>query len=96
MRLIDADALKESIAKQCDLCVLGGLEEIAEVMRKGFFQEIDNAPTVKQPEIIRCKECKHSRFFDPCLCCYEFGGEIIVPKNGFCFMAERRTDRQTD
>ena len=43
-----------------------------------------------QPEIIRCKDCKHSRFFDPCFYCYEMGGEIIVPENGFCFKAERR------
>ena len=43
-------------------------------------------------EIVRCKDCKHSRFFDPCFYCYEFGEEINVPENGFCFMAERRTD----
>ena len=52
---------------------------------------IDELPSA-QPEIIRCKECKKSRFFDPCLCCYEFGGERIVPENGFCFMAERREE----
>ena len=45
-----------------------------------------------QPEIVRCKDCKHSRFFDPCFYCYEFGEEINVPENGFCFMAKRRTD----
>ena len=49
-----------------------------------------------QPEIIRCKDCKHSRFFDPCFYCYEFGEEINVPENGFCFMAERRTDEHID
>ena len=52
---------------------------------------IENLPSV-QPEIIRCKDCKHSRFFDPCFYCYEFGEEIIVPENGFCFMADRRAD----
>lgn len=45
-----------------------------------------------QPDIIRCKDCKHLRFFDPCFYCYEMGGEIIVPENGFCFKAERRED----
>ena len=45
-----------------------------------------------QPDIIHCKDCKHSRFFDPCFYCYEMGGEIIVPENGFCFKAERRQD----
>ena len=45
-----------------------------------------------QSDIIRCRDCKHLRFFDPCFYCYEMGGEIIVPENGFCFKAERRTD----
>lgn len=49
----------------------------------------EDLPSV-QPEIIRCKDCKHSRFFDPCFYCYEMGGEVIVPENGFCFKAERR------
>jgi hypothetical protein len=43
-------------------------------------------------QIVRCKDCKHSRFFDPCFYCYEFGGEIIVSENGYCYKAERRTD----
>lgn len=54
-------------------------------------RRINRLPSA-QPEIVLCKECKHSRFFDPCFYCYEFGGEIIVPENGFCFMAKRRTD----
>ena len=54
--------------------------------------EVINKLPSAQPEIIRCKDCKHSRFFDPCFYCYEMGGEIIVPENGFCFKAERRTN----
>jgi len=54
--------------------------------------EMDMRVMLSQPEIVRCKDCKNSRFFDPCFYCYEFSGEIIVPENGFCFMAERRTD----
>lgn len=49
----------------------------------------ENLPSA-QPDIIRCKDCKHSRFFDPCFYCYEMCGEVIVPENGFCFKAERR------
>ena len=48
-RCIDADALKESIKKQANICRVLGNEEItmyADVMEKGFLQEIDNAPTV--------------------------------------------------
>ena len=61
----------------------------------GIFEAVrgwlNGLPSV-QPEIIRCKDCKHSKFFDPCFYCYEMGGEIIVPENGFCFKAERRED----
>lgn len=53
---------------------------------------VDLLTQPEQPEIVRCKDCKHSRFFDPCFYCYEFGEEINIPENGFCFMAERRTD----
>ena len=49
MRLIDADALKASIVRQCDDCRKLGLDEIAEAIQKGFLQEIDNAPTI-EPE----------------------------------------------
>ena len=62
------------------------LSDVAENRLKNWFNELPSA----QPEIIRCKDCKHSRFFDPCFYCYEMGGEIIVPENGFCFKAERR------
>ena len=58
-------------------------------MQKQAITELENMPSV-QPDIIRCKDCKHSRFFDPCFYCYEMGGEVIVPENGFCFKAERR------
>ena len=53
--------------------------------------ELMMLPPVQQ-EIIRCKDCNHSRFFDPCFYCYEMGEEVIVPENGFCFKAERRED----
>lgn len=64
-------------------------EKITILMDVGII--IANLPSA-QPEIVRCKDCKHSRFFDPCFYCYEFGEEINVPENGFCFMAKRRTD----
>jgi hypothetical protein len=58
---------------------------LSEYLKKYFMPSV-------QPDIIHCKDCKHSRFFDPCFYCYEMGGEIIVPENGFCFKAERRQD----
>lgn len=47
-RLADADEMKKSIRKQTAfLRLIGGeFAEIAEVLEKGFLQEIDNAPTI--------------------------------------------------
>ena len=52
-RLIDADAMKESVQKQLEITelIIGRDEvgkQIIEAMRSGFLQEIDNAPTVNQ------------------------------------------------
>jgi len=51
-RLIDADEMKESIRMQTAfLRLMGGkFAEIAEMLEKGFLQEIDNAPTIIQAE----------------------------------------------
>ena len=51
MRLIDADALKEAIEDNDNF--VGGSYDIIKV--------VDAQPTVipAQPEIIRCKDCKH-------------------------------------
>lgn len=51
-RLIDADEIKESIRKQTAfLRLIGGeFAEIAEIIEKGFLQEIDNAPTIIEAE----------------------------------------------
>ena len=47
-RLIDADRLRESIRRQTGILKLmgGDLSDLAEILEKGFLQEIDNAPTI--------------------------------------------------
>ena len=53
MRLIDADALKESVKRQSDILREIGnevLTEYANIVQTGFFQEIDNAPTIVEAE----------------------------------------------
>ena len=56
-----------------------------------------NALPSAQPEIIRCKDCKHSEHWyrdkSRCFLWHEEG--IDVFKDGFCNYAERRTDEQT-
>lgn len=69
-------------------------------------ENLENLPSV-QPEIIRCKDCKH---FELDHWEYVHGVKLIVAheicmrwengvktdQNGYCFLAERRTDEQTD
>ena len=47
-----------------------------------------------QPEIIRCKDCKHSEFWyrDKRRCFLWHGEGIDVFEDGFCNYAERRAD----
>ena len=55
-----------------------------------------------QPEIIRCKDCKHFEYDHPYIIqgipvlghevCNAWGGGCKTDENGYCFMAERRTD----
>ena len=55
--------------------------------------KIENLPSA-QPEIIRCKDCKHSEHWyrdkSRCFLWHEEG--IDVFDDGFCNYAERRTD----
>lgn len=55
-----------------------------------------------QPEIIRCKDCKHFEYDHPYIIqgipvlghevCNAWGDGCKTDENGYCFMAERRTD----
>lgn len=59
MRLIDADALIESIKRQCAFCRLmpdKEIQQLADVMEKGLVEEVENAPTIKSIEWIPCSE----------------------------------------
>lgn len=62
MRLIDADAMKSDVIEQVALLKLlgGDIAEFADVIIKGFLQEIANAPTIDAVQVVRCKECKYS------------------------------------
>lgn len=59
-----------------------------------------------QPEIIRCKDCKYFEYDHlyvvqniPVvghLVCNKWGDGCKTDENGYCFLAERRTDEQSD
>ena len=62
---------------------------------------VEQLPSV-QPEIIRCKDCKHFEYDHPYIIqdipilghevCNAWGDGCKTDENGYCFMAERRTD----
>ena len=95
-RVIDVEGLDEQI--RCEMCVnpmhtdrgCDGNCRYDENLYKRIMQTLDERikplPSA-QPEIIRCKDCKHWDGVDTC--------DVIdapVWDNDFCSMAERRSD----
>ena len=63
MRLIDADALVESIKEELwHWDTVDGIN--ATTVLKQTISDINNMPTIAQPEIIHCKDCKWSDWYD--------------------------------
>lgn len=108
MRLIDADALMKvlDIAEECEECkhtdgiFCGKYDQFSYACGA-----ITNAPTVDAVEVVRCKDCKHFEYNHPYIIqgvpvlghevCNAWGDGCKTDENGYCFMAERRTD-ETD
>lgn len=81
MRLIDGDKI--------------GLTDFEIIMCNGNYKEalkmllnkIEDAPTIEQPEIIHCRDCKH-KFGSAC----DNFAEVWVSQNDYCSRAERKED----
>ena len=64
--------------------------------------EQDMRVMLSQPEIIRCRDCKHFDYYHPYIIqgipvlghkvCNAWGDGCKTDENGYCFLAERRTD----
>ena len=54
-----------------------------------IWKEINELPSA-QPEIVRCKDCKHHDGIR----CFRWNSTIITKFDDFCSNAERRTDEQ--
>lgn len=82
MRLIDTDRI--------------GLTDFEIIMCNGDYKEalkmllnkIDNAPTIEQPEIILCQDCKYGEFPAHNVRCSQFYGAGCY--NGFCAWGEKK------
>lgn len=103
MRLIDADAIRAEIDRK---------RPERSYEDAWALTIIDNAPTIDpQPEIIRCKDCKHRQ--DPNICPMTFEEWVEIDEgdgymdsdyilhdntddNGYCDRAELRGEQDVD
>ena len=88
MRLIDADALRETMyheAFETDTDMQkwdGGCW----IRYKMFENALENAPTIDAVEVVRCKDCKHFDGSYPMCCRFE---ETFEPED-YCSFGEKR------
>ena len=89
MRLIDGDALVESIKEELwHWDTVDGINAIT--VLKQTISDINNMPTIPQPEIIRCKDCKHNPKITWFGCPLAHCSETQRPETAWCWKAERR------
>jgi len=79
----------------CELTPDGGIDANYAI---DFLKQLPSA----QPEVIRCKDCKHFEYDHPYVIqgvpvlghevCNAWGNGCKTDENGYCFLAERRTD----
>ncbi len=81
-RYIDADKLREYWLEN------GVNENVYNT--NNILDSIDYQPTADVVEVVRCKDCKHSKEYPMRIICHRFGRDVV--ENGFCNYGERRTD----
>ena len=95
-RLIDANALKESVMKEIRHYWNEG--EGGYYLAEDVIPDIDLAPTVDAVEVVRCKDCKwcrYSKVHDVQWCDHESGLCDAIVGNEFCSYGERKENEQT-
>jgi len=95
MRLIDADALLEQMQWDDDKVPFRDEETLmAKAIALAYIKLVEKQPSA-QPEIIRCRDCKHR---DEYGCCKQWKGllmstiPIATDDDDFCSYAKRRTE----
>jgi len=96
-RLIDANALKESICATCTLYPHMCLEKRGAECDWDSIYHINDAPTIDAVEVVRCEDCKHSSDMDETFSdgraiyiCNKQGRERYTIAEGYCECGERR------
>lgn len=91
-RLLDEDDVIDWVFKRTEMHDAAGLFVDEGVVRKNIEAQIAKIPSV-QPEVIRCKECKHADFgglSDGRLYC--MWNECHMYEDDYCSNAEREKE----
>lgn len=90
MRLIDADALKETI---CDnvypVTDFFNSRDYGMFWTGGIEKAINEAPTIDAVEVVRCKDCKYSKYKQGKLRCYIWSISSKTQEDGYCYCGEK-------
>ena len=92
MRLIDADALMDTIKQhEYRLATKQGSIDYG-MFTLGIQQAVDEQPTVDAVEVVRCKDCIRRYDTDECPMCFLIDGKYYeyTNENGFCDRGERK------
>lgn len=91
--------MSDLISRQMAIDVVGDWIYNPEDLR--YHKDVINSIPAAQPEIVRCKDCKHWRegtAFSYCDKLYGMGVldalDYMVAEDDYCSMAERRTDEE--
>ena len=93
--------MSDLISRQAAIDGLKKIPDLTVYAYCSFLDMLMNMPSA-QPEIVRCKDCKHFEYDHPYIIqgipvlghevCNAWGDGCKTDENGWCFLAERRTD----
>ena len=92
MRLIDADALMDTIKQhEYRLATKQGSIDYG-MFTSGIQQAVDEHPTIDAVPVVRCEDCIRRYDTDECPMCFLIEGNYCdyTNENGFCDRGERK------
>ena len=95
MRLIDADKLEDVLAKHQTHYY--GDSDYYEGISQGFnlaIYDVKEAPTIDAVEVVRCKDCKYSKYKQGELRCYIWSISSKTKEDGYCFCGARMDEEE--
>ena len=92
MNLIDYNQAMSALEKECQLLINREQYGAENVLVEHALNVISELPVIRQPEIVRCKDCRHFEPDGVYTMCYRHNG---LSPNGdwFCADGERKEGR---